>query len=248
MGAYEGAAITVLGKGVHANSTCGGTEQPNCVVLTNSTADCAFQSNFLCAPAHIDGMTFSNSSQGGGGIFLHGWTHYAEVSNNRIHGNGGTLSGGIIVGQPEAAEATFTNGVADPYGWDTNVNIHNNAVTSNVSYGDELNSTTPASAGGAVLCLGSDYYKFNYNWVCGNMSTGDGGGLSHYGYSVGGHIEHNSFLFNQSYNTTITTHGGGVIVQGGPPDGAACEAATVDKDCPQGSPMAPETVWSLTQT
>jgi hypothetical protein len=234
MGAYEGAAITVLGKGVHANSTCGGTEQPNCAVLTNNTADCTFVGNFLCAPARIDGMTFTNSSQGGGAIFLHGWNHYAEVSNNRIHGNAGTLGGGIVVGQPEAAEATFTNGIAVPYGWNKYVNIHNNAVTSNSSYGDELNSNTPASSGGVTLCLGSDYYKFNYNWVCGNFSTGDGGGFAHYGYSVGGHIEHNSFLFNQSYNTTITTHGGGIILQGGPPDGAACENATVDKDCPPG--------------
>jgi hypothetical protein len=234
MGAYEGAAITVLGKGVHADGTCGGTEQPNCTPLTNNATDCAFVGNFLCAPGRIDGMTFTNSSQGGGGIFLHGWNHYAEVSNNRIHGNAGTLGGGIVVGQPEAAEATFTNGIADAYGWNQYVNIHNNAVTSNSSYGDELNSNTPASSGGVTLCLGSDYYKFNYNWVCGNFSTGDGGGFAHYGYSVGGHIEHNSFLFNQSYNTTITTHGGGIILQGGPPDGAACENATVDKDCPPG--------------
>jgi hypothetical protein len=234
MGAYEGAGITVLGKGVHANSTCGGTEQPNCTPLTNNAADCTFFGNFLCAPGRIDGMTFTNSSQGGGGIFLHGWNHYMEVSNNRIHGNAGTLGGGIVVGQPEAAEATFTNGIADAYLWNHDVYIHNNAVTANSSYGDELNSNTPASSGGVTLCLGSDYYKFNYNWVCGNFSTGDGGGFAHYGYSVGGHIEHNSFLFNQSYNTTITTHGGGIILQGGPPDGAACENATVDKDCPPG--------------
>ena len=23
-------------------------------------------------------------------------------------------------------------------------------------------------AGGVTFCLGSDYYKFNYNWICGN--------------------------------------------------------------------------------
>jgi hypothetical protein len=251
MGAYEGAAITVLGKGLaNANQFVGvtgaeagltpillgtSTNDPSITDPNNSTKDdCFYAGNFMCAPARIDGITFTNSSQGGGGIFVHGWNHYLEISNNRIHGNAGTLGGGIVVGQPEAAEATFTNGIADPYLWNQYVNMHNNAVTSNMSYGDELNSNTPAAAGGVTLCLGSDYYKFNYNWVCGNFSTGDGGGLAHYGYSVGGHIEHNSFLFNQSYNTTLTTHGGGIILQGGPPDGAACENATVDKDCPPG--------------
>jgi len=30
---------------------------------------------------------------------------------------------------------------------------------------------TPAGAGGVSICNGSDFYKFNYNWVCGNLST-----------------------------------------------------------------------------
>ena len=59
------------------------------------------------------------------------------------------------------------------------------------------------------FCTGSDYYKFNYNWVCGNMSTGDGGGVAHLGFSYDGDIEHNSILFNQSLNPTIPTNGGG---------------------------------------
>ena len=232
MGAYEGAAITVLAKGMENPAAVAGGASP---IPLNNTTDCQFVSNFLCAPARIDGLTFTNSSQGGGGIFLHGWTHFIEVSNNRIHGNSGTLAGGIVVGQPEANEGTAgPDGRIPPYLYDTNVNIHNNAITFNSAYGDELNSNTPAAAGGVTMCLGSDYYKFNYNWVCGNMSTGDGGGFSHYGLSYAGDIEHNSFVFNQSYNTTLTTHGGGVVIQGGPPDGTACENAQVDMDCPPG--------------
>jgi len=50
---------------------------------------------------------------------------------------------------------------------------------------------------------GSDYYKFNYNWVCGNLSTGDGGGVGQLGFSYGGDIEHNAIVFNQSTNPTI---------------------------------------------
>ncbi len=85
-----------------------------------------------------------------------------------------------------------------------NVNVHHNAVTLNSSMGDELFSSTPAGAGGVTFCNGADYYKFNYNWVCGNMSTGDGGGVAHIGFSKNGDIEHNTILFNQSTNPTIT--------------------------------------------
>src|SRR5204862_7842602 len=69
-----------------------------------------------------------------------------------------------------------------PYWVDMNVNIHHNAITGNSSTGHELFSATPAGAGGVNLCNGSDYYKFNYNWLCGNLSTGDGGGMAHSGF------------------------------------------------------------------
>jgi len=50
--------------------------------------------------------------------------------------------------------------------------------------------------------------------VCGNLSTGDGGGIGHIGFSYNGAIEHNSILFNQSANPTIATNGGGILVMG----------------------------------
>ncbi|MGF6758170.1 choice-of-anchor Q domain-containing protein [Paraburkholderia sp. GAS42] len=241
MGAYEGAAITVLGKGVK-DVLVGGVLQPDpnctangiCAPLTNSNADCTtYSSNFLCNPSRIDGMTFTNSSQGGGGIFLHGWNHYTEVSNNRVFANAGTLTGGITVGQVETPEATIAaDGVTQtPFQFNAHVNVHHNAVTSNASYGDEINSTTPSSAGGVTFCTGADYYHFNYNWICGNMSSGDGGGIAHFGFSYNGDISHNWVLFNQSNNPTLPTYGGGVIAQGVPPDGTFCENATTDIDC-----------------
>jgi len=79
-----------------------------------------------------------------------------------------------------------------------NVNVHHNNVSANLSTGDELFSVTPAGSGGVTICTGSDYYKFNYNWICGNLSTGDGGGFGHIGYSWNGDIEHNTIIFNQS--------------------------------------------------
>jgi hypothetical protein len=236
MGAYEGAAITVLGKGVRSVN---GQYDPNCIAngvcvpLTSSTTDCsAYPSNFLCNPSRIDGITFTDSSQGGGGIFLHGWNHNTEVSNNRIYGNAGTLSGGITVGQPENPDATIVGTQQAAFGFNKNVNAHNNSVTQNAAYGDELNSTTPMAAGGASFCPGSDSYKFKNNWVCGNLSTGDGGGFVHYGVSYNGTISNNWFLFNQSNNITIPTHGGAIAITGAAPDGTACENAAVDTDCP----------------
>jgi hypothetical protein len=278
MGAYEGAGITVLAKGVKvlANATSSyygsGSEATFPAGTTALTSnDCGkgtpgkpgylanpHPSNFWCNPARIDGLTITDASQGGGGIFAHGWTHNLEVSNNRIYDNIGTLSGGISIGQGEFPDAYLNGSVADnpgscesgagqplnaqlPYCLQINVTVHNNLVTSNTSIGDELFTGTPAGAGGVSFCTGSDYYKFNYNWVCGNMSTGDGGGYAHIGWIKNGDVEHNSILFNQSLNPTIPTNGGGIVVMGAAPDGnymlngVATECGSVtDNDCVPG--------------
>ena len=251
MGAYEGAAITVLGKGENLSidgSSLGaaGTEgdfPAGSRVLTNSNADCnAFPSNFLCNPSRIDGLSLTNSSQGGGAIYVHAWNHYLEISNNRIYGNAGTLSGGITVGQSDSPDAVLdANNVQQPFQYDINVNVHHNSVTANSSYGDELFSSTPSAAGGVTICTGADYYHFNYNWVCGNLSTGDGGGLAQQGFLYNGDISHNWVLFNQSNNITIPTNGGGIVVMGAAPDGTPAGAAAgtecgsvTDVDCAPG--------------
>ena len=260
MGAYEGAAITVLGKGVNipagaVDAWGSGAESAfpaNSVLLT--AADCAtgpsgsnlYPSNFYCNPSTIDGLSVTNSSQGGGGIFVHAWGHNIQIANNRVHNNTGSMSGGITVGQgehvdlalvgaaniipPGSCESAGVTNQGLPYCYNMNANVHNNAVTLNSSMGDELFSSTPAGAGGVTICNGADYYRFNYNWVCGNMSTGDGGGFAHVGFSKNGHIEHNSILFNQSTNPTITTNGGGLLVMGAPDPDPPCGIAN-DKDC-----------------
>jgi hypothetical protein len=101
-----------------------------------------------------------------------------------------------------------------------------------------LFSATPAGAGGVSICTGADYYKFNYNWVCGNLSSGDGGGVGHIGYSSNGDIEHNTIIFNQSVNPTIPTNGGGLIIMGAPDADIVCNGnAAIDTDCaPFGAP------------
>jgi hypothetical protein len=278
MGAYEGAGITVLGKGVSLDATgvdpfsqaafgtgAESTFPAGTRLLT--AADCStggntptnpYPSNFYCNPSTIDGLTVSDSSQGGGGIFVHAWGHNLQIANNRVTNNTGTLTGGITVGQGESPDAYLApdtsspsscmdqSGVSPnvelPFCFDVNVNVHNNAVTLNSSIGDELFSSTPAGSGGTTICVGADYYKFNYNWICGNLSTGDGGGLAQLGFVWGGDVEHNTFLFNQSANPTVPTNGGGLIVMGAPPDGTPvgaapgteCGGTAADADCTPG--------------
>ena len=199
-------------------------------------------------------MTIKNSSQGGGGILVHGWGHNLQIANNRVLNNQGTLSGGITVGQGEHPDAYLvgddrhsspglvldlsTRG-ADKLALCRTALTWTSTSTTTRSFrtlrlGDELFSSTPAGAGGVTFCNGSDYYKFNYNWVCGNMSTGDGAGVAHLGFSYDGDIEHNTIMFNQSTNPTIVTNGGGLLVMGAPDPDPPC-AAPNDQDCVPGS-------------
>ena len=282
MGAYEGAGITVLAKGLDFHGQApwsDGTEfgafpavttlltgvvsnpasltgiplgDANALCHTSRTVTAnPYPSNFVCNPSSIDGLSITNSSQGGGGIFVHGWAHFLEIANDRIYNNAGTLSGGISVGQGEfalpyiqgsatnAAPGSCSNGagfVANqhlPMCLQLHENVHNNYITNNSSLGDELFSATLSGGGGATVCTGNDYYKFNYNWVCGNISSGEGGGMVHLGEIFNGDIEHNSFVFNESSNPTIPTNGGGIMVQGTPDTDPVCPGVA-DTDCPPG--------------
>ncbi len=291
MGAYEGAGVTVLSKGVFVpanenpftdGSEAGGypldttllqnvpaagfgstpqfdycytvgTREGRQFETTTELNPNPYPSNFECNPSSIDGLTVRDSSQGGGGIFVHGWGHNVQVANNRIYNNAGTLSGGVTVGQGEFPPAILSAGfntqtildappscqnslIANthlPYCLDMNVNVHNNYITSNSSLGDELFSGTLAGGGGATFCTGADYYKFNYNWVCGNVSSAEGGGVSHMGFIYNGDIEHNTIALNQSTNPTVPTNGGGLIVMGTPDTDPVC-GTQIDADCPPG--------------
>jgi hypothetical protein len=268
LGAYEGAAITVLGKGVKFpvgtaildafGATLGtpGASFPNNTTLL-SKADCGgtstpanpYPTNFYCNPSSIDGLGVRDSSQGGGGIFVHAYAHNLQIANNRVSNNTGTMSGGITIGTgehpdvalggpgqtitsyPTSCETSNITNLSLPFCFNEYVNVHNNAVVGNSSMGDELFSSTPAGAGGVSINTGADYYTFTNNWICGNLSSGDGGGFSHIGFIKDGDIEHNTIIFNQSTNPSITTNGGGLLVMGAPDaDPTTCGVAT-DLDC-----------------
>jgi len=262
MGAYEGAGITVLAKGVlfpNNNTEFAADTFPTPTPLltnaagSNSGRGCnnsginPFPSNFQCNPARIDGLSITNSSQGGGGIFVHAWAHNLEIANNRIYNNQGTLAGGITIGQGEHPDGYVANGaVANPdpgscqtsnvtnlqlpYCFDRFVNVHHNWISQNASEGDELFSATPTGAGGVAICSGADNYQFNYNWVCGNLSTGDGAGFSHVGFIWDGDIEHNTIIFNQGTNPTTPSNGGGLLIMSAPDTDPLCPGEP-DADC-----------------
>ena len=71
---------------------------------------------------------------------------------------------------------------------------------------------TAAPGGGISICTGTDGYSVDHNFVCGNYSSSDGGGIGHLGFSQNGAIANNQILFNQSFQQTGTTHGGGIAV------------------------------------
>ena len=97
-----------------------------------------------------------------------------------------------------------------PFDFDTNVNIHNNAITLNGALHFE------SAGGGISLSTGSDNYTVSRNFICGNYTAGDGAGVGHLGLSDNGRIEYNQILFNQSVNNSFTQHGGGVLIAGEP--------------------------------
>lgn len=220
--------------------------------------------NFFCNPSRIDGVSIINSSQGGGALFVHGWAQNLEIANTRISGNQGTLAGAINLGNGETPDAfindgvecgvspsvtpcppintnpigvTVANGAAIPFQFNTGVRIHHNMLYNNASIGDALFSGTPSGAGAITVSAGADGYRIDHNWIAGNLSTGDGGGVQHLGMAFNGKIDHNFILYNQSTNPTLPTNGGGVAIEGANLDrtlnGNEC-GSTNDQDCPPG--------------
>ena len=294
MGAYEGAGITVLGRGVRVPACNDPTYGANCkdfwgvnatggagaftdgsAYLGSSNADCAASTtrvdgldygtgNFYCRPSRIDGISITNSSQGGGGVFIHGWAHNLEVANTRIFGNHGTLAGAINLGNGETPDAPINDGVecgagsagaflcppipagtalnaSIPSQFNVDVRVHHNMLYNNASIGDALFSGTPAGAGAITVSMGADGYQLDHNWIAGNLSTGDGGGVQHLGMSFNGKINNNYILYNQSTNPTLPTNGGGLIIEGANLDrqilvnGVLQECGYLtDQDCPPG--------------
>ena len=220
LGQEEGAGITVLAK----NGTQGDCRNTKSKAAT-------YVSNFLCNPSRIDGISVTGGDAGGG-IFVNGWAHNIEIANNRVYGNAGSFHGGIRIGIP------YLEGLAGAnFGFDKNVHIHHNSITKNGTI--EANKGDSGAGGGVSLCSGTDNYLLNYNFICGNFASTDGGGIGHIGVSDGGVISHNQVLFNQSYAQSNTVNGGGISIEGEAPTGAGLSQGTgnvtVDSNLIQGN-------------
>jgi parallel beta-helix repeat protein len=204
LGTEEGAGITVLAR----NTANGPT-------------------SFRTHASRIDGFAITGGDIGGG-IFVNGWAHFLEIANNRVYGNSGLLHGGVRVGHPFLLDLVG-NG---PFGFNSNVNIHNNAITTN-------GSVEGGAGGGLSLCTGTDNYNVKNNFICGNFSGGDGGGIGHLGLSNAGVIANNQILFNQGYNQSLNVSGGGIFIGGETPVGGGrtlgSGTVTVDANLIQGN-------------
>jgi len=225
----EGAGITVLGKNP-ATAPCGSTATSsypdqtlfpptsntvNIIATTTKMSD----SNFTCAPSRIDGITVTGGDSGGG-IYVNGFANGLEIANNRVYGNAGSFNGGVRVGVPylEALTSTQTNADGTVFGYDVGVHIHHNVITNNgtveANPGTVSASNSTGVGGGLSICTGTDNYVVDYNFICGNYSSGDGGGIGQTGVSNNGLIAQNTIIFNQSYQQTAQVNGGGIVIEG----------------------------------
>ena len=194
----------------------------------------------------IDGFTVSGADTGGG-IVANGNAVQLQISNNRISGNQGIYNGGIRIGHAEFVNEVPTGNQGDTtlvVGGSNNplVNIHHNEVIKNGNLAGE----TAGGGGGISMYTGSAGYRVAQNYVCGNFSTGDGGGMAHYGrssalnvilnsanpagnfiapdnrtqnvatLSYATTIYDNQFRFNQSFSQAKTVQGGGLAIMGVP--------------------------------
>ena len=156
--------------------------------------------SFGAAESRIDGFSITGGDTGGG-IFVNGYAHNLEISNNHVYGNNGSYHGGIRVGRP-----FLELDIAGPYAFNEGVNIHHNSITQN--------GGLDGAGGGVSLMAGTDGYNVSENFVCGNFTIGDGAGIGHLGLSDGGVIANNRILFNQSFDQAQTRSGGGVFIGG----------------------------------
>ena len=204
----QGPGITILARNINANgNNCSPTSRGYSQGNFSCADDNITRTNHHVAHARIDGITLTGSDAGGA-IYANGWAHNLEISNDRIHGNSGTFAGGILIGQPYLEGATGRG----PFGYNKDVLIHHNSITHNGTV--ESNLGQSGAGGGISLCTGTDNYKVNFNFICGNYSEGDGGGIGHIGLSWNGAITNNQILFNESFIQAQTTSGGGIAIEG----------------------------------
>jgi len=206
----EGAGVTVFGKPRPYNMATGACAGPFIPTPSpNQDAYCLHNENqggaggpVLRPNARIDGFSIIGASQEAG-VFVNGYAHFLQVSNNRIFNNLGNWGGGVRIGHPAA-----TLPLADENADNGHIEIHHNWIAQNAGLD---------GGGGVVLGTGSDNYVVRDNWIAANFTSGWGAGVTHLGLSPGGVIDSNRIVFNESFNQGLTRSGAGIFVGGRPP-------------------------------
>lgn len=181
----------------------------------------------------IDGFTVTGADTGGG-IVANGNAIQLQISNNRITGNQGLYNGGIRIGHADLNQADLPVNANNLL-----VNIHHNEILKN----GNLAGDTAGGGGGISIYTGARGYRVAHNYVAGNFSTGDGGGMAHYGESgnyaftalpaaqarlinqdnrtvllvavnYASTVSDNQFRFNQSFSQAKSVQGGGLAIVG----------------------------------
>ena len=180
----------------------------------------------------IDGFTVTGADTGGG-IVANGNAIQLQISNNRIVGNQGLYNGGIRIGHADLDQADLPVDANNLL-----VNIHHNEILKN----GNLAGDTAGGGGGISIYTGARGYRVAQNYIAGNFSTGDGGGMVHYGqssnyaflplanldnlleqdnrsdvlgvYSYASTVSDNQFRFNQAFSQAKSVQGGGLAVIG----------------------------------
>lgn len=181
----------------------------------------------------IDGFTVTGADTGGG-IVANGNAIQLQISNNRITGNQGLYNGGIRIGHADLAQADLPVDANNLL-----VNIHHNEILKNGNTAGE----TSGGGGGISIYTGARGYRVASNYIAGNFSTGDGGGMAHVGVSgtyafnanavaqarlitadnrstnnnnvaFASSVSDNQFRFNQSFSQSKSVQGGGLAVMG----------------------------------
>ncbi len=154
---------------------------------TTSDAHCVHGTPFAARRSNtpralqIDGFTVTGADTGGG-IVANGNAYQLQISNNRIVGNQGLYNGGIRIGHADLLDVNANTGIEEPV--DTRnllVNIHHNEIVKNGNTAGE----TSGGGGGISIYTGAHGYRVANNYISGNFSTGDGGGMAHFGRSSG---------------------------------------------------------------
>jgi large repetitive protein len=182
----------------------------------------------------IDGFTVTGADTGGG-IVANGNAIQLQISNNRIVGNQGLYNGGIRIGHADLNQADLPVDANNLL-----VNIHHNEILKNGNTAGEV----VGGGGGISIYTGARGYRVAHNYIAGNFSTGDGGGMAHFGqsgsysfaavgatvqarlvtqdnrsnigpaFSFASTVSDNQFRFNQSFNQAKSVQGGGLAIIG----------------------------------